>query len=70
MKRLFEKHWYTDMECTSARLLRIGGVPQEEYRCSCSHCEQDRDCCGNWFCWNVKSYLNGFITIGYYSMNI
>lgn len=64
-KAWYIKHYAHSSDYDSWRTFKIGGVPQEEFRCSCSH-----DCCACHFCWHVTSYLWGFITIGHYGVNV
>ena len=52
----YEENW---------KLLKIGGYPQKPFDTGC-----DYDCSGRTFCNYVNSYLNGFITIGYYGIDI
>ena len=45
--------------------IKIGGHPQEAYGTGC-----DYDCSGRTFCHFVNSYLNGFVTVGHYGVDI
>lgn len=49
----------------SWKVLRIGGIPQEIIEIY-----SDYDCTGKMFCKYVDSYLRGFITIGYYGIDV
>jgi hypothetical protein len=67
--------WYVkdyghDKDFESWKRIKIGGEPQYSYRCQCSSCQQDFDCCGQAVCSHVQSYLWGFITIGSYYVNV
>jgi hypothetical protein len=64
MRQIFEKTIARDEYGEDWKVIQIGGG-QEKYSCYCSH-----DCCGHSFCWLVKTYLWGLITVGYYGINV
>jgi hypothetical protein len=70
MKQLYRKQFSATSDYQSWRVIQFGGHPQKEYSCSCSICMSGGDCCGQTVCWYVRSWLWGFVTVGYYSINV
>ena len=70
MKQLYRKQFSFCDNSLSWKAIQVGGAPQERYNCNCSVCMNDGDCCGQTVCWYVRSWLWGFVTVGYYSINV